>query len=49
MEEFIRRVMDAFLQGVEDVVAALCKGMSAPEADKARMKQAEHCIFPARQ
>lgn len=33
MEEFIRRVMDAFLQGVEDVVAALCKGMSAPEAE----------------
>jgi hypothetical protein len=33
MDEFIRRVMDAFLQGVEDVVAALCKGMSAPEAE----------------
>ncbi len=35
MDKFIRRIVDAFLQGgVEDVMAALCEGgMSAPEAE----------------
>jgi len=33
MDKFIRRIVDAFLQGVEDVMGCFVRGMSAPEAE----------------